>query len=553
LRYPIKSIYFIAFWFLLNLLQASLTDLTSDEGYYWFYSRHLQWGYYDHPPFLALMVKIGYSLFRNELGVRLLNVILNSIALLIIFDLMPRALLQKTSTYILLLSLPLLNYLSFIIFPDGPLLFFSAVYLWCYKKFIEKKDFASAVIMGIAVAFMMYSKYHAVLIIGFTVLSNFKLLKSKYFYISMLLALVLFLPHMWWQYKNNFITFGYHLEKRTEGFSGRHVFEYISQQILAIGPGSIFIPFVYRTRDQFAKTLLYIILGTLLFFFITSFKGFVHFHWTSLIIFPIILLTAKYYNDIKRRKLLYWLVLPFLVIIFLFRIQLMFPLLPVNHVNVDYYNGRREWAEDISSVADGSPVLFEDQFRESSLYSFYSGQMGVALFSGENRKSQYELWNYEDSLQSKSVLYVSKNPFAASTSLKTRMGKKLYYYKFPCFLSFYKIPIKTDFHDSRNGLGDADITLIINNPRNKTLHFSCDNRGDTVALICKIKRENKIIFQQRLKTFSISDSIPVKGNLKMQAKIIPAGLTKGKYEISFGFQSFIIGDSYNSIHYFTVK
>src|SRR5436190_20411959 len=121
------------------------------------------------------MVKIGYYFFHSELGVRLLNVLLTSAGLWIILGLIPGNLLQKKNTYILLLSLPLLHYLSFIIFPDGPLLFFSAVYLWSYKKFIEKDSVSSALMMAVAVALMLYSKYHGILVVLFTLLSNLKL------------------------------------------------------------------------------------------------------------------------------------------------------------------------------------------------------------------------------------------------------------------------------------------------------------------------------------------------------------------------------------------
>jgi len=553
LKYPIRPIYFILFWLLLNLVQAAVSELTSDEGYYWFYSQHLEWGYYDHPPFLALIVKIGYCIFHNELGVRLLNVLSSSAALLIVFNLMPKSLWQKTHTYILLLSLPLLHYLSFIIFPDGPLLFFSAVYLWSYKKFIEKKGISPALIMGIAVALMLYSKYHALLIVLFTLLSNLKLLRNKYFYFSMLVALVLFIPHIWWQYQHNFITFDYHLQKRTDEFSGKHIFEYISQQILAIGPGFIFIPFVYRTKSQFEKTLQYIILGILSFFLFTSIKGFVHFHWTSLIIFPLILLVAIYYDNKKKMTLFYWLMLPFLFIIFLFRIQMMFPLLPVNHVNVDYYHGRKLWAKDIASIAHNDPVLFGNQFRESSLYSFYSGQMGVALFSGENRRSQYEIWNYEDSLQDKNVLYISKDPFPGSATLLTGMGKTVNFYKLPCFHSFYNIPVHADFPPSINRPNGIDIHLSINNPRKKILYFKCPNNRNIVALFCTIKKNNKVIMQQEIKTFSSTDSIPVNGNLQLRVKVLTGNLAQGKYTISFGFKSYIIEDSYNAIYNFTAR
>ncbi|MEP6594448.1 MAG: glycosyltransferase family 39 protein [Ginsengibacter sp.] len=553
MKFTIRPIYFILFCLLLNLVQAALTELTSDEGYYWFYSQNLEWGYYDHPPFLALIVKIGYYFLHNELGVRLLNVVLTSAGLLLVLNLMPWKLLQKTHTYILLLSLPLLHYLSFIIFPDGPLLFFSAVYLWSYRKFIEKKDIGSSVIMGVAITLMLYSKYHGILIVLFTLLSNLKLLRNKYFYFSVLLSFVLFVPHLWWQYRHDFITFDYHLRKRTEGFSSRHILEYISQQILAIGPGFIFIPFVYKTKNQFEKTLVYIILGTLFFFLFTSLKGFVHFHWTSLIIFPLILLAVKYYDDNKKMKLFYWLMLPFLFIIFLFRIQMMFRVLPVNHVNVDYYHGRKLWAKDITSIAHSDPVLFGNQFRESSLYSFYSGQMGVALFSGEDRRSQYEIWNYEDSLQGKNVLYISKYPFPECTTLPTRMGKTLYYYKLPCFHSFYNIPIHSNFPGIINKLTETDINLSIINSRKKTLFFKCKNSQEDVVLFYTIKKGNNLIMEQEIKTFSSTDSIPVNGKLDLRVKILTTQLTEGKYDLSFGFKSHIIEDSYNAIHGFMVR
>ena len=549
----IKPTFFLVLWLLLNLLQAAFTELTSDEGYYWFYSKRLEWGYYDHPPFLALMIKIGYFFFKNEFGVRLLNVLLNTASIFIVIDLMPGKVLQRNQTYILLLSLPLLSYLAFIVFPDGPLLFFSAVYLWSYKNFLEKKNVSSALLMGVAVALMLYSKYHGVLIVLFTLLSNLKLLRNKLFYLSMSAAIILFTPHIWWQYEHHFITFDYHLQQRTEGFSGRHVFEYISQQILAIGPAFIFIPFVYKARNQFEKTLLYIIIGTLLFFLFTSLKGFVHFHWTSLTIFPFILLAVKYYDDARKKKLFYWLTLPFLFVILLFRLQLMFLIFPINHVNVDYYHGRKLWANEIKSIAQNDPVLFSNEFRESSLYSFYSGKTGVALFSLENRQSQYEIWNYEDSVQDKNVLYVSRYPFPGNDILLTRMGKTVYFKKLNCFSSFYNIPILTNFPQSIKKNSDADVFLSISNGRNKVLHFKCSNDTGNILLLYTIKKENQIIHQEQIKTFSQADSIPVNGSIQMKAKILSSNLSEGAYSISFGFRTGVIEDSYNATYNFTVK
>jgi len=164
----IRPLHFIIFWTILNLLQAAFTELTSDEGYYWFYSTSLEWGYYDHPPFLAWMVKAGYSIFQNELGVRLLNVLMSSATLFLFFKLLANEIKEERSVYFLLLAAPLLNYIAFIIFPDGPLLFFSLVFLTAYKRFLQKEDFISSLLIGISIAGMLYSKYQGILIVIFT-------------------------------------------------------------------------------------------------------------------------------------------------------------------------------------------------------------------------------------------------------------------------------------------------------------------------------------------------------------------------------------------------
>jgi len=47
-------ILFLSAWFLLNLFQAIFTEITNDEAYYAFWGKFLDWGYFDHPPMVAL-------------------------------------------------------------------------------------------------------------------------------------------------------------------------------------------------------------------------------------------------------------------------------------------------------------------------------------------------------------------------------------------------------------------------------------------------------------------------------------------------------------------
>lgn len=45
--------------------------LLVEEAYYWNYAQHLDWGYLDHPPMVAVLIKACTFLFgTNEFGVR---------------------------------------------------------------------------------------------------------------------------------------------------------------------------------------------------------------------------------------------------------------------------------------------------------------------------------------------------------------------------------------------------------------------------------------------------------------------------------------------------
>ncbi|HYO67686.1 MAG TPA: glycosyltransferase family 39 protein [Archangium sp.] len=543
----IRPLHFFIFWLVLNLVQAAFTELTSDEAYYWFYSQSLEWGYYDHPPFIALMVRIGYALFPNELGVRLVNVILNALSVLLLFKLVPRERPGRdTLLCLMVLSLPLLNYLAFILFPDGPLLFFLVLFLLGYKRFLEKEDLAAVLLLGCSTALMLYSKYHGVLVVGFTVLSNLRLLRSPRFWLSMVLALVLFLPHLGWQYAHQFPTFQFHLKGRTTAFTTRYLLEYLSQQLPAIGPGLIFIPFATRTQDRFERALQLLCVGTFGFFLFTALKAFVHFHWTSIALFPLLLLASRFYEEEQRKRLFQVLVLPLAFAVVVLRLYLMFRIFPVNHLNVDYYHGRKLWAEDIEKVAGDRPVLFGDNFRESSLYAFYSGHTGVALQSGERRQSQYELWNYEDGLQGREVVLVQDQPFAGSTELRTRMDKTVHYFIAREFSSYYGLPVEVAFPPAVKSGDAVAIAVTVSNPRNTALRFERDGFPRAPALFYVIRKDGQEVHRGTLDVFPEDAVIPPGGQREFKASLQLPALEEGAHTASFGIRYEPLLDAYNA-------
>jgi len=67
-----QFILFILIFLLINLIQSVYTGLLDDEAYYWVWAKDLDFGYFDHPPLVAVWIKLSSLLFNGELGVRFL-------------------------------------------------------------------------------------------------------------------------------------------------------------------------------------------------------------------------------------------------------------------------------------------------------------------------------------------------------------------------------------------------------------------------------------------------------------------------------------------------
>ncbi|WP_186434436.1 glycosyltransferase family 39 protein [Lutibacter sp. Hel_I_33_5] len=514
----------------MNFFQIATTELTSDEAYYWFYSQELDWGYYDHPPLISLLINFGKLFFESEIAVRFGNVLLLSIALYFLFKIRPWTRKEKHFLYLIILGFPLLNYITFIAFPDSSLVALSMAFLYYYKQFLERSSKKNMFILSIIIALMFYAKYHAILFIGFVIISNLKLLTNKYFYTALALVIVFYLPHILWQIDHNFASLKFHLVGRSNPFQTRFFGEFISQQIPIIGLGLIWIPFIFKTKNQFEKTLKFIAIGSFLFFLFSSLKGFVHIHWTSIAIFPIIILSAKYYSSLKKKTLFYSLVLPFVFLLLIIRLYLSFQIFPSNKLGTDYYHDRNLWAEDITKISQGKPVLFDagnESLREAPMYSFYAKKLGIAMFPGEFKKSQYQIWQYEDSIQNKDIMLIKRHSFNTSIDLKTRMGKTIHYKLIDNFTSFNNI--KIDFNPKDISLKKDVLSgfITLKNHRNKTINISSSKIY--ISIIGKEKRDDNL---RNLEENSIL--INPNQSKKIEFKVTSKNI-KGDYKIAFGF------------------
>jgi len=118
---------------LLNLVQAWQTELFDDEAYYWVCSRFLDWGYFDHPPMIALLIRIGSFIFPSELGVRIFSVILSIFSIYLIENLTKPQ--NKKLFYSIILNILMFQIGGILATPDIPLFFFTALFFIVFSKF----------------------------------------------------------------------------------------------------------------------------------------------------------------------------------------------------------------------------------------------------------------------------------------------------------------------------------------------------------------------------------------------------------------------------------
>jgi len=274
------------------------------------------------------------------------------------------------------------------------------LFLITYRKFLEHPDWKISVLLAVIIAAMIYSKYHAFVIIGLAVLSNLKLFKSKYFYGIIIITALLLVPHLYWQFENEFPTFKYHLIERAKPFQLKYVFPYLFGQLAIAGPLTGVLIFwelsKFKIRNLFQRALVYNILGFYILFFLMSFKNRIEAHWVAAIIPMLMMVTYPMIsNDPKIKIWFKRLALPVIVLMFLFRMYIALDIIPnVGHLKITFYN-RKASALEIKKMAKGKKVAFFDNYAAASNYVFYTGDSMVHLSTPDYRFCQYDLWDYE--------------------------------------------------------------------------------------------------------------------------------------------------------------
>src|SRR5882724_159108 len=124
----------------LRLVAAAFTPLTFDEAYYWMWSKSLAGGYYDHPPMVAFVIRLGTLIAGDTaLGVRLVSVLLALPMSWAVYQAAAVLFGQRVAaTATILLNVTLMAAVgTMIVTPDAPLLVTSSFVLFFLAKVLE--------------------------------------------------------------------------------------------------------------------------------------------------------------------------------------------------------------------------------------------------------------------------------------------------------------------------------------------------------------------------------------------------------------------------------
>src|SRR6266568_3784666 len=192
----------------LRLIAAAFTPITFDEAYYWMWSKHVAGGYYDHPPMVAVVIRLGTLIAGDtELGVRLISILLAlpmSWAVYRATEILFGSRRAAASAKILLNVTLMAAVGTLIVTPDAPLLVAASLLLYALAKVLQTGRGAWWLAVGAAAGAAALSKYTALffgpaILIWLVAIAKLRRwLISPWLYLGGLVALAIFAPVFLW-------------------------------------------------------------------------------------------------------------------------------------------------------------------------------------------------------------------------------------------------------------------------------------------------------------------------------------------------------------------
>ncbi len=440
---------FIVLSLFIKLICIGANDLLVEEAYYWNYSAHLDIGYLDHPPMVAVLIKLFTKLFgTNEFGVRIAAIVCWGATAFFSFQL-TQLIKPGTGKYavFLLAILPFFFIQSLVMTPDYPLMVcWAASLYYLYQALVlEKKTawYAAGIWLGLG----MLSKYSIVLLAPATLLYVMilpharKNLLLKEPYLCVLLTSLLFFPVIYWNATHEWASFAFQSTRRLKEVSSFSLHHLLGLFIVFLTPlGAMGFLNLFKKNqpegcDLTIKTIRFLQIYTLtplVVFSLFSLNHEIKFNWIGpglLAIIPwLAILIASARPSLRKGWLITAMLLLLVYSCMLFCIIFGIP----KRINQQVFSKYISWshftqqihtiATDIEQKNQTTPIIIPtDLYNIASELAFYQAKfasqgkistiykvLGSDVFNHESL--MYRYWSKGEVVSGKLALLIDENP-----------------------------------------------------------------------------------------------------------------------------------------------
>lgn len=272
---------FVAIKVVLNLLAISHFGFHRDELLHLVLADHLDWGYKEVPPFIALLAKItslvfGDSVFAARIFPTMAGGLIIWLTGLITVELGGRRFAIALACLALIFS-PAFAASDYLFQPVVFDQLWWVMAVWLLVKYCNTSSVKYLYFLGIVIGFGMLTKYTMVffalaLIVGLVFSKNRKLLLNRHIIGAALLALLIFLPNLVWQFTHHLPVITHMKTLQAQQLDFNKPSDFIKQSLLVNGialfvwlTGFVFLLFSFRLHKfQFIAVAFVLIFGFLL-------------------------------------------------------------------------------------------------------------------------------------------------------------------------------------------------------------------------------------------------------------------------------------------------
>lgn len=308
---------------LLHVFCMTSTDLLVEEAYYWNYAQHLDFSYLDHPPMVALLIKLFTTVFGlHDVSVRLASLLCWFLTMFFSYKL--ASLIQSNAgiySVMLLSVLPFFFCQTLVITPDLPLIVCWSASIYCLYRAVVLHEAPYWYLAGVWLGLGMLSKYTIVLL-GLATLFYITITPSARFwfkrkepYIAAFIAALVFSPVIYWNATHEWVSFLFQSKRRFASTTSMDLHYLLALVFLFITPLGVFGLWELLKKNTFddahdvpnvKRFMRIFILVPLLFFALFSLNHEVNLNWIGPLFLALIpWLATQMANSTSRRN--FWL------------------------------------------------------------------------------------------------------------------------------------------------------------------------------------------------------------------------------------------------------